>query len=161
MTQLVLEASAAIRLLTTHRAEVGSVLRDRIGAGDRLLVGPTFWIGVIDALAARHQPDAIVEAIYELEQLGIETVEVGRPFVLAIVDAVGRGLDANAAAALVLAESADAKVLTASPDLAAVAGERAILVGRRRRGRARRPGRSWARWKGAAAYLRELRASLG
>lgn len=161
MSDLVLDASAALLLLEADgRAEVRSVVRDRITAGDRILVSPTFWIVVIDALSPHLRPDAIVEAVYEFEHIGIETADIGRPGVLATVDAVGRGLGAHHAATLVLAESVDAHLLTASPELAAVAGERAILVGRRRRARMPARNRSWTRWKGAAAYLRELRASV-
>ncbi len=161
MSDLVLDASAALALLGTDgRARVSDMLRDRILAGDRILVSPTFWIRLIGSLAERQPPDAIVEAVYELEQLGLETADVGRPGVLATVDGVGRGLAAHDAATLALAESAEARLVTASPELAAVAGDRAILVGGGRPRRAPRAHRSWARWKGAAAYLRQLRAAV-
>jgi predicted nucleic acid-binding protein len=161
VSDLVLDASAALALLGTDgRTSVSGVLRDRIQAGDRILVSPMFWTQVIDSLAEQQPPDAIVEAVYELEQLGLETAGVGRPGVLATVDGVGRGLDAHDAATLALAESAEARLLTASSALAAVAAERAILVGGGRRARAPRAHRSWTRWKGAAAYLRQLRATV-
>lgn len=162
MSTLVLDASAALALLGAdgRRADVRAILRDRIEGGDRILVTPAFWIVVIDALSARHAPDAIVEAVYELEQIGLETADAGRPGVLATVDAVGRGLRAADAGTLVLAESTDAALLTVSSELAAVAGDRAILVGGGRARRAPRRHRSWARWKGAAAYLRQLRAAV-
>jgi predicted nucleic acid-binding protein len=164
VSSLVIDAGAALRVPAggDDRAIVRAALRERIVAGERILVPPLFWIQLIDAMTQRPtRPPAVVEAVYELEQLGIETAEIGRPGVLAMIDAVGRGLTAAEADYLVLAESADAALLTTSPALASVAGDRATLVGRARGGRAvRRRDRSWARWKGAAAYLRELRAEL-
>jgi predicted nucleic acid-binding protein len=163
VTALVLDASAALILLGGEpgREAVRDRLRDRILAGEPVRVPPVFWIQVIEGLVARgHPPELLVEAVYELDQLGLETAEVGRPGVLALVDAVGRGVDAHAAAYLVLAEVSDAELLTAAPDLAVATGERAIFVGpRRRRGRLQAD-RSWTRWKGAAAYLRQLRSAL-
>lgn len=163
MSGLVLDASAALALLLDagDRPSVRGELRDRIVAGDPILVPPVFWLQLVDVLSRRADPPpAVVEAVYELEQIGIETAEVGRPGVLAVIDAVGRGLDAWDAAYLVLAEAADAEILTTSPSLAAVAANRAILVGRAPAAARPRPDRSWARWKGAVAYLRELRAAL-
>lgn len=163
MNALVIDAEAALALVADGpgRAKVRTAIRDRIVRGDRILVPAVFWPQLIDGLVRRHvsRPDALVEAVYELEQLGIETAEVGRPGILALVDAVGRGVAAADAAYLVLAEAAAADLVTGSPELAAIAGSRSTLVRGRRAG-APRPNRSWARWKGAAAYLRELRASL-
>lgn len=164
MSAVVVDVSAALTLVLGGggRDAVRSEVRDRILGGQAILVPPLFWVELIGALAERHRqpPAAVVEAVYDLEQLGIETADVGRPGILATVDAVGRGLRAADAAYLVLAEATDAGLLTATPALAAVAGARAILVGDAARGRAPRPDRSWLRWKGAAAYLRELRAGL-
>ncbi len=168
MSGLVVDASAALMLLRTEPG--GEVVRrhlqDQIVAREPILVPGLFWLEIVNVLAIRYRypPDAIVEAIYELEQVGITTAEVGRPGVLAVIDAVGRfGLTAYDAAYLVLAESADARLLTADARLAAAAGDRAILVGER--GLAEPPtiyvsGPTWARWKGSVAYLGELRSSL-
>lgn len=166
MSALVLDAGAALVLLIggDGRSAVRAALRDRILVGEGILVPAAFWLELIDALAEqqRRPPSAIVEAIYELEQLGLETADAGRPGILAVIDAVGRGLAATDAAYLVLAESADADLLTTSPELASVAGSRATLIAGqpRRPSRRARPDRSWVRWKGAAAYLRELRSAL-
>lgn len=165
MSGLVVDASAAMTLLTARRDReaVHAQLRRRILAGEPILVPSLFWIQVVEALSHEHgqPPTAVVEAVYELGRLGLETAEVGRPGVLAVIDAVGRGVTAAEAAYLVLAESAEAELLTASPLLAAVAGERATLVGTARHvRRPRRTDRSWVRWRGAVAYLRELRSAL-
>jgi predicted nucleic acid-binding protein len=163
VSALVLDASAALLLVLggQGRDAVRTALRDRIRAAEPILVPTVFWLEVIDALATGHRrtPRTLVEAVYQLDQLGLETAEVGRPGILASIDAVGRGLDVREAAYLVLAESAGADLLTASPRLAAVAGDRAMLA-RGRRPRAPRPDRSWIGWKGAASYLRELRSAL-
>jgi predicted nucleic acid-binding protein len=166
---LVLDASAALTLLRQEPGHdaVREHLAGRIAAGDEILVPGLFWLEVVNVLAVRYRftPAAIVEAVYELEQLGMATTDVGRPGVLAVVDAVARsGLTAYDAAYLVLAESAGASLLTADADLAVAAGERAILV-RGRGGVAEpvtqyAPADPWPMWRGAAAYLAELRSSL-
>ena len=168
MSGLVVDASAALKLVHWEdgRAEVRQHLRERLLGGEPILVPPVFWLEVINVLSRRYRypPAAIVEAVYELEQVGLATAEAGRPGVLAVIDAVGRsGLSAHDGAYLVLAESTDAALLTADAGLAAVAGDRAILVGAEG-GVAEAPapyaGESWVSWKGAAAYLGELRAGL-
>lgn len=170
MSTLVLDASAALRLPLDDQgeAEVRAQVRDRISAGEPILVPPIFWLEVVNVLAHRYRypPDAIVEALYELEQIGVAAADIGRPTVLAVIDAVGRsGLSAYDAAYLVLAESANATLLTADVRLAAAGGDRATLVGSPGQ-IAESPavfaadGPSWADWNGAAAYLRELRAAL-
>jgi len=166
---LVVDASAALTLLRDEpgRAEVRQHLRDRILAGQPILVPALFWLEIVNVLASRYRypPESIVEAVYELESVGLATAEVGRPGVLAVIDAVGRsGLTAYDAAYLVLAEAADAMLLTGDARLAAAAGDRAILVGTEggvaELAASYVTGPTWARWKGAAAYLGELRAAL-
>lgn len=163
MKALVLDASAAIALLLDPAARVRRGVREALEQAivdrHRILVAPTFWTDVLDGLAGRPG-STLVEAVYELEQLGLERADLGRPSVLAVIDAMGRGAGPRDAAALVLAEASDARLLTANPRLAAVAGARAILVGRGRPARRPRTERSWTRWSGAAAYLRQLRAAL-
>jgi predicted nucleic acid-binding protein len=169
MSGLVVDASAALIVLRRQPGHetVRQHLDDRILSVEPLLVPPVFWLEIVNVLARRYryQPPAIVEAVYELEQVGLSTAEVGRPGVLAVIDAVGRfGLTAYDAAYLVLAESWDVPLLTADVDLAAAAGDRAILVAPE--GGVAEPTRnyvsepSWAAWKGAVAYLAELRSAV-
>ena len=170
MTALVVDASAALALLRGEAgaAEVGSRLREQGLAGEPILVPALFWLEVVNVLAHRHRwpPDAIVEAVYELEQAGLSTTEVGRPAMLAVIDAIGRsGLTAYNVAYLVLAQSTDARLLTADAALAAAAGGRAELVGGADNDIAEpaatyAPDRSWTTWGGAAAYLAELRRAV-
>ena len=169
MSTLVVDASAALMLILGEPAarDVRKHLRTVTVAAGQILVPPLFWLEVINVLATRYRydPAVIVESVYELEQVGFVTAEVGRPGVLAVIDATARwGLTAYDAAYLVLAESAGASLLTADARLAAAAGGRAILVGTEGgvadppAGYAAEP--SWAAWKGSAAYLAELRSSL-
>jgi len=169
VTAIVVDASAALKLVRDEpgRVEVRQQLRARTLAGEPILVPSVFWLEVVNVLALRYRypPPAVVEAVYELERIGLATAELGRPGVLAVIDAVSQhGLTAYDAAYLVLVESAEAMLVTADTSLAAAAGDRAILVGDDG-GVAEPfaryvPAPSWASWSGAAAYLRELRAAL-
>jgi predicted nucleic acid-binding protein len=133
-----------------------------------LIVPFLFWLEIVNVLGRRYHgpPAAILEAIVELEAAGLETVELDRPMLLLAIDAVVRhGLTAYDAAYLALADAADAQLLTADATLAAAAERRGILIGNDRGVREREVSyqptgtSSWAAWPGAAAYLRELRAS--
>ena len=170
MTALVVDASVALALLRGEpgAAEAGRRLREQVMAGEPILVPALFWLEVVNVLAHRYRwpPDAIVEAVYELQQAGMTTAEIGRPATLGVIDAIGRsGLTAYDAVYLVLAEATDARLLTADTALAAAAGERAVLVGGADNNIAESAftytsDRSWARWRGAAAYLAELRRAV-
>ena len=169
MTTLVVDASAALALLRGEpgAAEASRQMREQLLVGEPVLVPALFWLEVVNVLAHRYRlpPDAIVEAVYELEQAGLTTAEVGRPATLAVIDAIGRsGLTAYDAAYLVLAESTDARLLTADAALAAAAGDRAVLVGGTEgiaeAAATYAPDRSWATWSGAATYLAELRRAV-
>jgi predicted nucleic acid-binding protein len=136
-------------------------------AGNRFVVPSLFWLEIVNVLGRRYggSPQAILEAVVELEAAGLETVEVDRPMLLLAIDAVVRhGLTAYDAAYLALADAADARLLTADATLAAAAGSRGLLVGKSRQLREEavkyHPVSSWADWPGAAAYLRELRARV-
>jgi predicted nucleic acid-binding protein len=165
---LVVDASAAILLV--REDPLSTVASQRVHEarkqGRRLLAPPLLWLEVMNVLARRYRlgPDAVLEAIVELEASGIETIELDRPTLLLSLDAVGRfGLTAYDAAYLALAEAADADLLTADARLASVAGERAMPLGYRR-GIGEAPeaysAETWSRWPGAAVYLRELRSRL-
>ena len=169
MTALVVDASAALTLLRGEpgAAEAGRHLREQLLADEPVLVPALFWLEVVNVLAHRFRlrPDAIVEAVYELEYAGLTTVEVGRPATLAVIDAIGRsGLTAYDAAYLVLSESTDARLLTTDAALAAAAGDRAVLVGGTdgiaEPAATYTPDRSWTTWIGAVAYLAELRRAV-
>lgn len=166
MSGLSLDASAAIALIRGEPAAADIRRELHARAGEQFTVPALFWLEVVNVLARRYRypPDAIVEALYELEQLNIVTADVGRPETLATIDAVARtGLSAYDAAYLVLAESTQSELLTVDEELATAAGDLAIRVGPRsvREPLAPYPGGpSWAAWRGAAAYLAELRTAI-
>ncbi len=168
MRALVVDASAALALVRDEPggSHVESLIRRREGA----LVPWYFWLEVINSLARRHRwaGTQILETVFDLEQLGLETRGQDRPTLLAVVDLVdAHRLSAYDAAYLALALEADADLLTADSELAAAAGERAILVGpgshpdrvaeARARYDAARRMPDWPRWPGAVAYIETLR----
>jgi predicted nucleic acid-binding protein len=127
---LVVDSSAALALLLGE-LEAPSV-RERLvrAAGQQLLVLDLFWLEVINVLVRRHgwDPDAVVQALRELDELGIETIPPDRPMLLAALDlAASRTISAYDAAHLALAEAADASLLTLDERLAAAAGARAAI----------------------------------
>ena len=166
---LVIDASVAIGLVRKEdTSEQGSaIVRRHQRAGGRLLAPSVLWLEVLNSLGRRHRlpAAAILEDLAELDALGLETIELDRPMLLLVLDAVARhGLTAYDAAYLVLAETMDAQLLTADAILARAAGERAILLGgagvEREISEAPAAYRlpDWTSWPGSAAYLRQLRA---
>ena len=160
---LVLDSSAALAILLGEpdAEPVRQHLVD--AAGQPLLVLDLFWLEVVNLLVRRHgwDPDAVVEAIRELDELGIETVAPDRPMLLVALDlATIHGITAYDAAHLALAEAADAKLLTLDERLARVAGARAAIQPRRGTAEQLAPyGRAAASvdWVRHGRYLAELR----
>lgn len=164
---LVVDASVALALAIQEPGyDVAvSILRERGAAGRQLIVPAFFWLEVVNVLVKRHRltPGEVLEAIVDLESLGLGSVELDRPQLLLTIDAMGRGaLSAYDAAYLALAESADAELLTLDRRLADAAGSRALRIdGGHAIHESPKPySESWAAWPGAAAYLRKLRAQV-
>jgi predicted nucleic acid-binding protein len=163
MKPLVVDASAGLAIILNEstRAEVERVL----GAHDGPLLAPTsFWLEVVNALAGRHHFDTagILEAVRELEELEIDAVETDRLLRMMVIDRVERDrLSAYDAAYVVLAELSGGRLLTTDRDQARAAGSRAVFVDPE--GRIAEPPPpyavepTWPTWRGAAAYLGELR----
>ncbi|HYO43878.1 MAG TPA: type II toxin-antitoxin system VapC family toxin [Candidatus Limnocylindrales bacterium] len=127
---MVLDSSAALALLLDE-LESGSV-RAALGraAGSRLFVLDLFWLEVVNVLVRRHgwDADAVVEALRDLDELGIETIAQDRPLLLASLDlASSLGISAYDAAHLALAEATDATLLALDGRLVRAAGRRAAL----------------------------------
>jgi predicted nucleic acid-binding protein len=126
---VVLDASAALAIL---RAEPSAqAVRRAIPAEERLIVPELFWLEVTNALARRFgwEGEAIVEAVRELDELGLASVPIPRAVLLAAIDIVDRhALTAYDALYLALAESENARLLTLDAQLAAAAGPRAIRI---------------------------------
>ncbi len=162
--RLVVDASAALAILRAEPAGaecarlIASVLADGI-----ILVPDPFWLEVTNVLVRRYRwdPDAVVTALHALDELGIETVPIDRPLVLLGIDLMTvHPLSGYDAAYLALAEVEDAALLTLDGDLAAAAGDRAIVPGRRRSSESRAPYGPTARaprWSQHGRYLAELR----
>lgn len=166
---MVIDASIGIPIVRreANSEAVSRLLREPPYSEASLLTPAFFWIEMLNVLVRRYrlEPAEVLEALVELDTMGIETVETDRPMLLLAMDSVIRyGLTAYDATYLALAESTDAELLTADLQLAFAAGERAHLIGGGRsvaEPAARYQPAGWASWPGAAAYLKTLRTRAG
>ncbi len=160
---LVVDASAGLSIV---RAEPGSDEASGVMASAaRTCVPAFFWLEIVNVLARRHgwPGSAVIEAVHELESLGLETLEADRAALLSVIDLVERhGLSAYDATYLALALSLDAELATADRLMARAAGDRAILIGGGGRVgeeptayQPRTP--TWPSWADAGVYLASLR----
>lgn len=165
MRSLVVDASVGLSLVRQEpwSARASAAVSERVGG--RLLVPSHFWLEITNSLSRRHGYSGaeVLEAVYELDQFGFSTVELGRPLLVLTIDIIQRhGLSSYDAAYLSLALSADAEIATVDRKLALAAGDRAVLVGQDglAEGRAAYHARevSWPEWPAVGAYLAELRA---
>ena len=164
---LVLDASAALAVLLGE-PEAMTVRHYLVRAAGRpLLAVDLFWLEGVNVLVRRHgwDPDAVVEAVRELDELGIETVAQDRPLVLAALDlAAAHGIGAYDAIRLAVAEAADADLLTLDVRLARAAGARAAIRPQPGAHEARAPYDSEAvvpDWTRHGRYLADLRRAVG
>ena len=162
MTSLVIDASCAVAVVRREHAR--EAIRPLVVSGRRLLVPGFFWLEFVNVLARRYSYTSaeVLEGVREVEELAIATVETDAIARLMVIDLVDRyRLTAYDAAYLALAESTDAQLLTTDRHLAAAAGARAILVGPDGQIAEVPPPYevepTWPSWRGAAAYLGELR----
>ncbi len=164
---IVLDASAAIALIRREPAwpAIAEVLRASAREAVRLLAPEAFWLEVVNVLVRRHglPPSEVVEALRELDDLGIDSVGIDRPLLLVTIDLQARfGLSAYDAAYLAVAETEDARLLTLDRQLTRAAGARAVpLPGSRQERLSEAPASygeliDWARF---GPYLAELRAA--
>lgn len=164
---IVVDASVAVALV--RREEAASVARVAIGrwisAGRPLVVPSHFWLEVVNALFRRHRWNGqeVVNAVHELEELGLETVESGAGTRLLTIDAVERfGLSAYDALYLAVAEETDGDLATFDAALAAAAGPRAIAIGGASRaseaGAAYERPVTWPRYRAISSWLATIRA---
>ncbi len=168
---IVLDASVALTFLL--RQSGLEDVKDRLRAWEvsetAIRVPSLFWLELSNSLLRRHHFDgrSVIEAIHQLDDLGIETVQVDRAMALLAIDRAERfGLTTYDSSYLVLAELVDARLYTADRALLAAAGSRGLpVVGAADHrlseapapyGAERRP--TWPDYSGASAYLAQLRA---
>jgi predicted nucleic acid-binding protein len=163
---LVVDASAAVAFSARQERsdDVERALEGWRSGGHQIVVPPHFWLEVINALSGRGRwtGAAVLEALVELERLGMTTVRLDRPLVLLALDLVERhGLISYDAAYLALAIQRDARLLTLDRRLAAAAGPRLLPIGSH--GVSESPPAyersvTWPNYRGASAFLAKLRA---
>jgi predicted nucleic acid-binding protein len=132
--RIVIDASVGIGHV---RSEVATPAIDRAFGGwsregQRITVPGLFWTEVVNVLGAKHRYPAssVAEALRELDELSLETIEIGRPELLLVADAVERHrMSAYDATYLVLARLLDAPLATLDRRLAAAAGPLGMLLG--------------------------------
>lgn len=170
---IVIDASLGVARVREEWASPGVRLALRGWATlDRRLIAPVhFWYEVLNALThgVGFAGAEVLEAIHDLDRLGIETIHPERPLLLMTLDVVERhGLTAYDALYLAVAQSMDAQVATLDRALAAAAGERAIYLGPEQPPSGRiaesvatygseESEPTWREWPGAARYLGTLR----
>jgi predicted nucleic acid-binding protein len=172
VTSIVLDASVAIPLV--WQEDVSAIARRRVDhwlvEGHNLLVPAPFWTEIVNSLTKRHgRPgSAVIEALFELDQLAITTVDVDRPLLVAGLDLVERfGLTIHDAVYLALAHATGSRLATFDRELIAASGVVAVDMWDERRGhrladepapygQTDRPV-TWPTWSGAGSYLATLR----
>lgn len=168
--RIVLDASVALALLRPDEgapslaAAARVAVRAWIEAGAELVAPPGFWTAVLDGLADGRRVDAadLAEALHALDGLDIATIDLERPGLLLVADAMERhSVDAATAAPVVLAEILDAPLATLDPLTARAAGSRLVRIGAGEAAApaphpAGRPG-SLPDYRGLGPFLGELR----
>jgi predicted nucleic acid-binding protein len=168
---IVLDASIAVTFIRRQQgvADVDRRLEAWRRSALRLCVPSSFWLEVSNSLLRRHRFSArtTVEALHQLDEYGLETVEVDRAMTLLAIDRAERfALTTYDAAYLALAEVLDATLYTSDRALLAAAGPRGLAV----TGAADHPlsetpqeyaverRSTWPDYSGASAYLAKLRS---
>ncbi len=128
---LVLDASAAIAIARAEPAAVTvrSIVAPHLAAGGEIEVPDHFWLEFVNVLVRRygHTWDEVVEALRELDEIGVRTAAIDRPLLLLALERMrSDALSAYDAAYVALAEVVDGQLLTLDARLAAAAGERAV-----------------------------------
>jgi predicted nucleic acid-binding protein len=101
------------------------------GGGERLLVPDDFWLELVNVLVRRYRlpPERVVEAVQQLDDLGIASIRMDRSLILVALDlAAQTGVSAYDAAYLAVAQVEDTRLLSLDRELAAAAGPRAIRL---------------------------------
>lgn len=164
---VVIDASVVICLLLGEPQApiVTQALGDWVSEERPLVVPAHFWLEVVSRLSREPLMKGVdvLASIHRLDTFGFETVELGRPILLQVIDRVERfRLTAYDAVYLAVAEYHDAELATFDRALTAAAGRRAITFNDEHR--LNEPPAvyehevTWPRYKEASAYLAKLRA---
>ncbi len=167
MPPLVVDTSAAIAIIREEPAGAAAarITRTAETAGTRVVVPSHFWLELMNPLLTRYRFGGVdvIQAIHELDRLGLETIEIDRSLVFSTLDLAERhGLTAYDAMYLALAISLDGRLLTFDEQLYLASGARAIAIDD-----GHRSGETtatyehevtWPNYKEASAYLARLRA---
>ena len=166
MPPVVVDTSAAIAIIREESAGVAAarIIRTAGTAGTRVVVPSHFWLEVMNPLLTRYRTGGldVIQAIHELDRLGLETIEIDRPLVLSTLDLAERHrLTAYDAMYLALAISIDGQLLTFDEQLHVASGARAIAIdeGPRTAETAATYEHevTWPNYREASAYLARLR----
>lgn len=164
---VVIDASVAICLLLGEAQApiVEQALGDWVSEERPLVVPAHFWLEVVNRLSREPLMTGVdvLASIHRLDTFGLETVELGRPILLQVIDRVERfRLTAYDAMYLAVAEYLDAELATLDRALITAAGRQAINFSDGHR--LHEPPAvyehevTWPRYKEASAYLAKLRA---
>jgi predicted nucleic acid-binding protein len=170
---VVIDASVALARIRREPVwqDVDRSLREWHSEGATLYVPAHFWLEISNALVRGHGMSGagVMEAVHRLDELGLQTVDLGRPLLLLALDLAERHrLTVYDAAYLAIAESLGGLLFSADVDLVAAAGSRGVSP---RRGSDHRLSespaaygterqRTWPDYTGVSAYLAKLRAEV-
>ncbi len=164
---IVVDSSVAISLVRDEpsAALVRPFIREWAEAGRSLVVPSLFWLEVLNPLARQHGASSqdLLNAVDELDELALTTVDPDRPLMLLTIDHIERyGLTAYDAHYLALATQLSASLATLDSVLGVAAGARWIGFGAEHRlhetPAVYEHDVTWPNYKGASAYLAKLRA---
>jgi predicted nucleic acid-binding protein len=179
MSAVVLDASALVPFVLpeSESQRIRGALAEWVNSGTTIHVPSHFWLELVNVLARRHglTGERILEAIREIEETSVETVELDRVLLVLVNDHVERyGLTAYDAVYLALARSLEARLVTFDralrragagilhPDFAddePTPGGPSRLSEERPSDGSDRPV-TWPRWSGAGDYLATLRRQV-
>ena len=163
---MVIDASVAIAIaLGEANGPVAlGLLEEHVRSGARTVVPSHFWLEVANAIVRgqRRGTAEAFEAIYALDRLELETVDLDRPVLLSAIDFAERfRLTSYDAMYVALAHAVDGELLTFDRALHAAAGSRAVSIdGGHRLSETPAPFEhdvTWPNYKRASAYLARLR----
>lgn len=168
---VVIDASVALARIRREPLwqDVDRRLRGWQSEGATLYVPAHFWLEISNALVRGHgmSGSGVLEAVHRLDELGLQTVDLGRPLLLLALDLAERHrLSMYDAAYLAIAESLGALLFSADVELVAAAGSRGVLprsgsdhrLSERAAAYGTERQRTWPDYSGVSSYLSKLRA---